>query len=122
MRLWSHNLAFALAVVACGDAIAQESFPPTPIGGGGRLTRQFAGQIVEIEATGNVNAVVAFEDVTPFRVAGHVYRTDDGTGTVMIRWWNRNLQVAISLGPGHDSETFELRGSARRPRLPREHD
>jgi len=109
MRLWSHNLAFALAVVACGDAFAQESFPPTPIGGGARLTRKFAGQIVEIEATGTVNAVVVFEEVTLRRVAGQVYRTE-GAGDVIIRWWNRDLEVMVALGPEHTNEVFEMLG------------
>lgn len=122
MRLWSHNLALALAVVACGDAFAQESFPPTPIGGGARLTRQYAGQIVEIEATGNVNAVVIFEELALRRVAGVVYRTE-GAGDVIIRWWNRDLQVTITLGPDHQYELFEMLGPPlRRLPLRRERD
>ncbi len=123
MRLWSHNLTFALAFAACGDVFAQESFPPTPIGGGARLTRQSDGQLVEIEATGNVEAVVYFDELSLRRVAGHVYRTNQGTGTVILRWWNRDLQVTVALGPDHVYEAFEMLGPPpRRLPLRRERD
>lgn len=120
MRLWSRHLAFALAVGAAGNALAQESFPPTPISGGARLTRQSAGQIVEIEASGNVSAIVLFDQMTLQRVAGQVYWIE-GTGDVTIRWWNRDLEITATLGSEHTQESFEMLGPPRR-RLPLRHE
>ena len=123
MRLWSPSLALGLALVACGGAVAQESFPPTPIGGGSRVTRQFGGQIVEIEATGNVTAVVGYEAFSIRRVAGFVVRTNDGTGSVIIRWTNRNLVSVVDLDAQNTFETFDMWGPIpRRGPIRPEHD
>jgi hypothetical protein len=119
--LWSPSLALGFALVACGDAVAQESFPPTPIGGGSRVTRQVSGQIIEIEATGNVTAVVSFTEIAVRRVAGAVARTNDGTGTVTIRWTNRNRQSLVGLDTEHVYEMFEMLGPPPR-RLKHDHD
>lgn len=123
MRLWSPSLALGFALVICGDAVAQESFPPTPVGGGSRVTRQFGGQIVEMEATGNVTALVAYEEFSVRRVAGLVYRTNDGAGSVTIRWQNRNLTRVITLDAQHVFESFEMLGPIpRRGPIRPEHD
>ena len=121
MRLWSPCLALGFALAVCGDVAAQESFPPTPIGGGSRITRQTAGQIVEIEATGDVTALVGFEEISIRRVAGFVQRTNDGAGTVIIRWMNRNRTTVIALDAKNTLETFDMWGPIPR-RIRPEHD
>lgn len=105
-------LISALVLLGLGSSLAQESLPPTQIGGGGSSTRQTNGQTIEVVVTGNVTVSIFYTEISALRVTGHIYRLsgDPTSGTVTIRWVNRGRETLVNLGPQNPDDPFGMEG------------
>ena len=89
-----------------------EDLPPISLGSGQSSTQNANGQQIEITVVGPIQVTVYFEDVQQDQVSGIVLRTSGGTtsGSVTIRWINKNREETYNLSSNNPTQEFSLEG------------
>jgi hypothetical protein len=101
-------LALSLAIGIVATAVGSGSIPPVNLGEEGSAVVVVNDQTVEVLT--NIPVTVYFMEISPNRVTGTAVRTCTGncTGTVRIRWINRNRETYVVLSETRPEAIFGM--------------